>query len=127
MDMVWPLHQVVSYTTETVDTHNSMDTGTGAFTAPFSGTFEFIFYATFVCTYDPQSLYLLKNSDTWIEIHYCELLLTDSGSDYVFESNSVHFSLDLQQGESVRIESGTAQIHLKHFPAKFTGFLLKKN
>ena len=118
---------IIPYRTELADTHNAMDPAAGRFTAPFAGTYGFIFSAQYMCTYDPAFLYLNKNGLRDRVLHFCELYLTVSGSDNIFGSNTVYFSLDLQAGEYVEIHSGSSHINVQHFPARFIGFLLRKH
>jgi hypothetical protein len=122
-----PGESVIQYVTELADTHNAMDAPSGRFTAPFAGTYGFIFSAQFKCTYSPAWLYLHKNGLRDRTLHFCELYLTDSTSDNIFGSNTLYFSMDLQPGEFIEIQTGSSNINVEYFPAKFTGFLLRKH
>jgi hypothetical protein len=122
-DAYWPYNTFITYQTKLTDTHNAMSTGTGKFTAPFSGTFGFVFYAEFYCDGQYRYLYIDHNgARRLIYFSHSETnsVVADSGS-------SIYFALSLKQGDEVGIFSGTADVSLGYHPAKFTGFLLQKN
>jgi hypothetical protein len=98
-----------------------MNTETGLFTAPFSGTFGFVFYGEFYCDHVGRFLYFDLNGAR-ITIYRC--YGGDSNDD---SGSSIYFALSLKQGDRVGIFSGTAFVGLGYHPAKFTGFLLQKN
>jgi hypothetical protein len=98
-----------------------MNTETGLFTAPFSGTFGFVFYGEFFCDSYSRFLYFDHNgARSTIYRCYVGNNADDSGS-------SIYFALSLKQGDKVGILTGTAFVRLFYHPAKFTGFLLQKN
>jgi hypothetical protein len=118
----WPLNTLINYKTKLTDTHNAMITETGFFTAPFSGTYGFVFYARFYCVSKLGYLYVGHNGVRSSIIFEC-----DTGSSYSTSSSAVYFALSLKQGDTVGIFTGDAQIWLGFHPAKFTGFLLQKH
>jgi hypothetical protein len=117
----WPYNTFITYDTKLTDTHNAMNTETGIFTAPFSGTFGFVFYAEFYCDRVDRYLYIDHNGAR-SKIYFCHggASVDDSGS-------SIYFALSLKQGDEVGIFVETANVRLVYHPAKFTGFLLQKN
>ncbi len=98
-----------------------MNTEKGLFTAPFSGTFGFVFYAEFYCAGADRNLWIDHNGAR-SKIYSC-----NGGNSYDDSGSSIYFALSLKQGEEVGIFSGTAFVGLGWHPAKFTGFLLQKN
>ncbi len=120
----WPLNTLITYETKLTDTHNAMNTETGFFTAPFSGTFGFVFYGEFSCDSQFHSLYIDHNGAR-SEIYFC---YADNAGDSVdYSGSSIYFAISLKQGDTVGIFAGTANVRLPYHPAKFTGFLLQKN
>ncbi len=121
VDAYWPLNTLITYETKLTDTHNAMNTETGLFTAPFSGTFGFVFYGQFLCDGEYRNLYIDHN-EARSKIYNCHggVSTDDSGS-------SIYFAISLKQGDMVGIFSGTADVLIYVHPAKFTGFLLQKN
>jgi hypothetical protein len=117
----WPLNTLITYETKNTDTHNSINAETGLFSAPFSGSYGFLFYARFLCASEGSYLNVDHNGAR-SKIYYCQ---TDSESLYS-SSSSVYFTLSLNQGDAVGIFTGTAYVKLDLHPAKFTGFLLQK-
>jgi hypothetical protein len=116
----WPYNTFITYETKLTDTHNAMNTETGLFTAPFSGTFGFVFYGEFYCDGASRNLYVDHNGAR-SKIYYCY----NDSNDY--SSSSIYFAISLKQGDTVGIFVETAYVYLGHHPAKFTGFLLQKN
>jgi hypothetical protein len=102
-----------------------MNTGNGIFTAPFSGTFGFLFYAQFWCDVIGRYLYVDHNGAR-SKIFLCDTDYIDSSISYSSSSN-VYFALNLKQDDKVGIFTGSVSLLSKYFPAKFTGFLLQKN
>jgi hypothetical protein len=117
----WPENTLITYETKLTDTHNAMNTETGFFTAPFLGTYGFVFYAEFYCYSSSRSLYIDHNGAR-SKIYRC--YGGDSSDD---SGSSIYFALSLKQGDTVGIFAGTAHVQLGYHPAKFTGFLLQKN
>ncbi len=118
---VWPENTLITYDTKLTDTHNAMNTETGLFTAPFTGTYGFVFYGGFYCDGAHRYLYIDHNGAR-SKIYHCY----GAGSvDY--SGSSIYFAISLKQGDTVRIFAGTANVRLLDHPAKFTGFLLQKN
>jgi hypothetical protein len=117
----WEFNSLISYRSKLTDTHNAMNTGTGTFTAPFSGKYGFVFYSTFYCDNTYRELYLYLNGGKG-KIFHCFTSTT-----YDYRSTSVYFALTLKTGDTVGIYTGTAQVALWPHAAKFTGFLLQKN
>ena len=126
-EFTWPKDSVITYVYKEVDTHNALNMGTGAFTAPFSGVYGFTFTARFNCGYDGRGLSVFHNEKYAFTIHQCRLLLTDSTSDYIYVSDTVHFTRIMQKGDRLQIYSGTAELNTSIVNARFNGFLLKKN
>ena len=116
----WPKDSVVTYVDDgKVDTHNAMNTGTGTFTAPFSGIYGFTFTALFDCGYDDRRMYFKHNGKRdGAPIHICRLFLTDSTTDYILGSDTVSFSRYMQKGDRLQIDSGGARIYVR-FDVKF--------
>ncbi len=118
---VWPHYTLITYNTKLTDTHNAMNTETGFFTAPFLGTFGFVFYGGFYCDGATRYLYIDHNGAR-STIYKCH------GNTAIDESgSSIYFAISLKQGDEVGIFVETANVRLGSYPAKFTGFLLKKN
>jgi hypothetical protein len=117
----WPLETDVTYEREVVDTHDAMDIGLGIFTAPMTGVYGFFLYSEFYCDYNVRILYLYHNEEK-VSIQLCHKDLPE-GSGY--SSNSVYFAREMNVGDTLKIFSGSAQLHL-NFPAKFMGFLLER-
>jgi hypothetical protein len=117
----WPENTFINYETELTDTHNTMNTETGFFTAPFSGTYGFVFYARIYCDITDRYLYVDHNGAR-SNIHSCH-----GGIHSSHISISINFALSLNQGDTVGIFTGTAFVRIDPHPAKFTGFLLQKN
>jgi hypothetical protein len=111
----WPQNTDVTYVSELVDTHNAFDKSSGTFTAPFDGKYGFIFNSLF---YHDGQLYAYHNGNKLTVLHRFSSANTD-------ESSSIYFALYLQKNDRVKINSGTAEIWLDFFPAKFMGFLLQ--
>jgi hypothetical protein len=118
----WPENTLISYKTKLTDTHNAMNTGTGKFTAPFSGTYGFVFYADF---WRHTINRFLKVDHNGAISNIFEGSIHDSTHDYI--SSSIYFALNLKQGDTVGIFSGNTDVSMYVHPAKFTGFLLQKN
>ena len=122
----WPDNTLITYTAKLADTHNAMNTETGIFTVPISGTYGFVFYAEFQCdgVGAPANLYVDNNGLRSKIIFFCQ---SNHSTEYS-SSSSVYFALCLKQGDTVGIYLGTdALVRLDPHPAKFTGFLLEKN
>jgi hypothetical protein len=119
----WPQNTLISFVTKLTDTHNAMSTGTGKFTAPFSGTYGFVFYADFWRHTNSRFLYVDHNGAR------SKIFEGSTSVDYTHDyiSSSIYFALSLEQGDEVRIFSGNADVSIYVHPAKFTGFLLQKN
>jgi hypothetical protein len=117
----WPQNTLINYKTKLTDTHNAMNTETGFFTAPFSGTYGFVFYARIYCDDVGRNLYIDHNGAR-SNIYHCYGGNSDDDS-----SSSIYFAISLKQGDEVGIFVETAYVSLVYFPAKFTGFLLQKN
>ncbi len=111
---------MITYDTKLTDTHNAMNTETGFFTAPFSGTFGFVFYGEFRCYSESRNLYIDHNGAR-SKIYNCH------GDSPAYSGSSIYFALSLKQGDEVGIFSGTADVSIYVHQAKFTGFLLQKN
>ncbi len=121
-DAYWPYNTLISYETKLTDTHNAMNTETGFFTAPFSGTYGFVFYAEFGCDVSQSRILYVDHNGARSKIYHYH------GSNSVdYPGSSIYFALSLKQGDTVGIFSGTADVGLYYHPAKFTGFLLQKN
>ncbi len=112
---------MITYNSKLTDTHNAMSTVTGKFTAPFSGTYGFVFYANFKYTVF-GFLYVDHNGARSIIFEGTSI---DYTGDYI--SSSIYFALSLKQGDEVGIFSGIVDVCISFHPAKFTGFLLQKN
>jgi hypothetical protein len=98
-----------------------MNTGNGFFTAPFSGTFGFVFYGEFKC--DSADRYLdIYHNGAKRNIYFCY-----GGSSSGYSSSSIYFAISLKLGDTVGIFSSSSYILISNHPAKFTGFLLQKN
>ncbi len=118
----WPYNTLITYQTKFTDTHNAMNTETGIFTAPFSGTYGFVFYGEFKCDGPYRYLYIYHNGARSKKIYHCY-----GSNSAAYSGSSVYFALSLKQGDTVGIFSGTAFVFLGYHPAKFTGFLLQKS
>ncbi len=119
----WEENTLITYHYKLTDTHNAMDIKSGYFTAPFSGNYGFVFYATFKCgSEDVRELFVEKNG-TKIKLFFCQ---TDDDTD-ISKSSSVYFALSLKKGEGIVLNAGTTYSRLDLHPAKFTGFLLQKD
>ncbi len=117
----WPGNTLFTFETKFTDTHNAMNTETGLFTAPFSGTFGFVFYGEFQCVGSHHDLYVDHNGAR-SKIYHC------FGGDSIDDSgSSIYYALSLKQGDKVGIFVETAYVIIGYHPAKFTGFLLQKN
>ncbi len=117
----WMQETFINYETKLIDTHNTMNTETGIFTAPFSGIYGFVFYARLYCDSTDRYLYVDHNVAR-SNIHSCH-----GGSTFIHISTSIYFSLSLNQGDTVGIFTGNALVRIDPHPAKFTGFLLQKS
>ncbi len=117
----WPFDTLITYATKLTDTHNAMNTETGLFTAPFSGTYGFVFFAEFECDGAHRDLYIDHNGAR-SSIYHC---YGSNSSGY--SGSSIYFAISLKQGDEVGIFVETAYVFLGYHPAKFTGFLLQKN
>jgi len=119
----WPENTLITYKTKLTDTHNAMNTETGLFTAPFSGTFGFVFYGQFYC--EKEYSYLdVDHNGARSKIYNCYGAGYINGSD---SGSSIYFAISLKQGDKVGIFVETVNVYLGNHPAKFTGFLLQKN
>ncbi len=98
-----------------------MNTETGLFTAPFSGTFGFVFYAEFYCDSSPSRNLYIDHNGARSKIYHCY------GGSSGYSGSSIYFALSLKQGDEVGIFVEIAYVDLEDHPAKFTGFLLQKN
>jgi hypothetical protein len=119
----WPQNTLFTYEAKLIDTHNVMNIETGFFTAPFSGTYGFVFYAAFTVDSEPRKSYVDHNGAR-SKIYYSDIYCYHCTTSI---SSSVYLSLSLKQGDTVGIFSGGAYVYLHEHPAKFTGFLLQKN
>jgi hypothetical protein len=117
----WPFDTLITYQTKLTDTHNAMNTETGLFTAPFSGTYGFVFYGEFFCDSYSRSLYFDHNGARSKNFE-----CYNDENVYISQSSSVYFALSLKQGDAVGIFTEFAYVKLDFHPAKFTGFLLQK-
>ncbi len=83
----WPYNTLITYQTKLTDTHNAMNAETGIFTAPFSGTYGFVFYAYFVCESEDRYFF--------VEHHGTRSLIARfySSSSNSFISSSIYFLL----------------------------------
>ncbi len=117
----WPDNTFITYETKLTDTHNAMNTETGLFTAPFSGTFGFVFYAEFYCD-SAYHYFNIDHNGARSKIYNCY-----GGNSVDYSGSSVYFAVSLKQGDKVGIFVETAYVKLGNHPAKFTGFLLQKN
>jgi hypothetical protein len=111
----WADHVRVTYEYELVDTHGAFNPGTGTFTAPFVGSYGFIFYAHFDS--NDGTLYYYLN-DNYFPIYH------QYGSNFDMGA-TVYLALNLTQGDRVWIDSGNAWIWPNWSPASFMGFLLQ--
>ena len=101
-----------------------MNTETGLFTAPFLGTYGFVFYGEFYCDGEYRYLYIDHNGAR-SKIYNCH-----GGVSVDDSSSSIYFALSLKQGDTVGIFTGYAKVYTTttyDHPAEFTGFLLQKN
>ena len=113
----WPQEQVVTYNVKLADSHNSMNIESGIFTAPFDGTYIFLFYAKVFCDSDSHYLFTIKNQEIGqISIHQCH----NVGSD-LMSGTTVVFTMQLKAGDQVGIYSRSSV--LRDY-VKFSGFLL---
>jgi hypothetical protein len=103
-----------------------MNTETGLFTAPFSGTFGFVFYGEFHCDGASHNLYIDHNGAR-SKIYHCYESISVTGNSVGDSGSNIYFAISLKQGDEVGIFSGDAYVKLGYHPAKFTGFLLQKN
>ena len=110
----------MTYENKLSDTHNAMDQNSGMFRAPFAGTYGFIFYFQAHRFGRIQNLYALHNGNR-VLIHYVDM----AQNAEMDSSNTIYFARYLNPGETIQIESGSANIHMFD-PAKFMGFLLNK-
>ena len=120
---VWPENTLITYHYKLTDTHNAMNISSGYFTAPFSGNYGFVFYATFKCGREDVRELFVKKGNEKIELFFCQ---TDDNTD-ISKSSSVYFALSLKKGEGIVLNAGTTYSRLDLHPAKFTGFLLQKD
>jgi hypothetical protein len=120
----WPYNTFITYETKLTDTHNAMNTETGLFTAPFSGTYGFVFYAEFYCDIAAYRYLYIDHNGENSHIHYCHDQGNSAGG---VSGSSIYFAISLKQGDTVGIFSGYAYVSINEHPAKFTGFLLQKN
>ncbi len=111
---------MITYKTKLTDTHNAMNAGTGFFTAPFLGTFGFVFYGEFHCNGASLNLYIDHNGAR-SKIYQCQ------GDGFDNSGSSIYFAISLKQGDKVGIFASSSQVWIHTHPAKFTGFLLQKN
>jgi hypothetical protein len=95
-----------------------MDPGSGTFTAPFSGVYGFFFYAEFYCFLESNLLYVYHDGNK-IKIFECQF-----SEGEAFTSQAVYFALNLAQGNTVRIYSGTVRVYSL---GTFMGFLMQKH
>jgi hypothetical protein len=117
----WPQYTVITYKNKLTDTHSAMNTETGFFTAPFSGTYGFVFNARLYCDAWDRSLYVDHN-DAITTIHNCH-----SSDSFIHISISIYFALNLKKNDRVGLFSANTLVRLDPHPAKFTGFLLQKS
>jgi hypothetical protein len=118
--VTWPGNTFITYETKLTDTHNSMNTETGMFTAPFSGAYGFVFYSDFICEGLYSELFVEHNGGR-TTIFFCQDFFST-----ISKSSSIYFALSLKQADTVAIFSGTAFAGSFPHQAKFTGFLLQK-
>ena len=126
MNTHWPLNTLITYETKNTDTHNAMNTETGLFTAPFLGTYGFVFYGEFYCDGESRNLYIDHNGAR-SKIYHCYESISVTGNSVGDSGSNIYFAISLKQGDEVGIFVETANVRLGSYPAKFTGFLLKKN
>ena len=117
----WPDNTLITYKTKLTDTHNAMSAETGIFRAPFSGIYGFVFYARLYCDARERYLYVDHNGAR-SKIYNCH-----SSNSFIHISRSIYFAVSLNQGDTVGIDTGSAEVWESPHPAKFTGFLLQKN
>ncbi len=72
-------------------------------------------------TYGPESLYVVHNGQK-SKIHFTY----NVNDQHIYATSNTYFALHLNPGDSIKINSGSADISLG-FPVKFTGFLLNKD
>jgi hypothetical protein len=116
----WPEDSFITYEGKYADTHNAMDTGSGIFTAPFSGVYGFLFHGSFMCHAEDGHLFAYHNDQ---RIH----VFSQYGPQaYDFrQPATVYFALSLNQNDQVRMHSGSSTLALIYHPPKFMGFLLQ--
>ena len=110
----WPFDQIVTYAWKLSDSHNAISVETGMFSAPIAGTYIFFFFAHIECAKQDRFLFAMKNQDKF-QIFRCY------SDEYVGASRTIVFTLQLNAGDQVGINSGSSLIYDYQ---KFYGFLL---
>jgi hypothetical protein len=119
----WPDYSRLYYRVEHFDTHNALDPGTGQFTAPLSGWYEFILTADFRI-YDERAefAYISVNIN---ENSVRKFLFDSHHDDEIYQSYSIYFSNYLNQGDRMDISvEGDPVLDIGRHGANWMGFMV---
>jgi hypothetical protein len=120
---VWPPNSVITFDSELVDSHSSMNHPQGIFTAPITGTYQFSFHAD-ILTSETAAIFVYHNDKIVKKFQFFASNLNDKE----ILQRSIHFGLTLSQGDSVKLANGPDAHSLLalHNPIQFIGVLVNK-
>ncbi len=118
------LNSVITFDSELVDSHSSMNHSQGIFTVPLNGTYQFSFYADIV-TSETAVIFVHLNDKVVKKFQFFGSNLNDKE----ILQRSIHFGLTLSQGDSVKMVNGPDAHSLLalHNPIQFIGVLVNKS
>ncbi len=119
----WPPNSVITFDSELVDSHSSMNHPQGVFTVPMNGNYQFSFYADIV-TSETAVIFVHLNDKV---VNNFQFFASNLNEKEILQ-RSIHFGLTLSQGDSVKLANGPDAHSLLalHNPIQFIGVLVNK-
>ncbi len=119
----WPPNSKITFDSELVDSHSSLNHLQGVFTAPLSGTYQFSLHADIVPS-ETAVIFVHLNDKA---VKNFQFFASNLNAKEVLQ-RSIHFGFTLSQGDSVKMVNGPGANSLLalYNPIQFTGVLVNK-